>query len=308
MRKFIGLITLFVTFSFILSACANAAPTLDAGQAATQVAAQVEAQVSTRVAQAMAAFEATQRAQSTTLPIIPTIGSIPTLAPVNLPTVSLPGVATGVPCNATPANVGENYPDGTSIYINTSFNKAWSLKNMGTCTWNANYKIKFLSGDSMSGPSYKLFGANVAPGDAITLTLPLKTPGAAGTTTGYWGLYDDKDAFFGQVWVTINSVIVAPTSSAFGVTSVSITGALSTCIFSASITTNGGGSIKYHWVYSSNAGATYTTSVIAALTFTGAGTKIVTTHLPGALTYLVHMYIDTPNHVQFYHNTPFICT
>ena len=181
MRIISGSMILFVAFSLILSGCANT--TQDAGQIATQVAAQV--------AQALAAIEATQKAQ-------------PTLAPVNLPTVSQTGAPTSADCsNPPPLNLGETYPDGSSVYINTAFNKSWTLQNAGSCTWNANYKIKFVSGDAMSGPPLKLFGASVPPGGSITLTLPLKAPGKVGTTTGIWGLYDDKDNYFGWVSVVI---------------------------------------------------------------------------------------------------------
>jgi hypothetical protein len=130
MKKNLVNYSLFLAFSLILSACTNATPTQDPAQAATQFAAQVQA-----------AIEATQKAQSTSTP-----ENIPTVTP-------LPGVPTSVACNPPPLNLGENYPDGISVYINTAFNKSWTLQNTGTCTWNANYKIKFVpgSGDIMSG-------------------------------------------------------------------------------------------------------------------------------------------------------------
>jgi hypothetical protein len=305
MKKNLVIVSLFLAFSLILSACANAAPTQDPGQVATQVAAQVEAQVATRVAQAMAAFNATQKALPTIPPILPTVDLNPTLAPVNLPTLSLPGVPTSVGCNPPPNAMGENYPDGSTLYLNTAFNKSWAIQNAGTCTWNPNYKIKFVSGDAMSGPSFKLFGASVPPGGTITLTLPLKAPSGVGTTTGYWGLYDDKDVYFGRVWVTITAVTVSPTSSSFAVTSVAITGVLSTCTFTAAITTNAGGTVKYHWIIDN----VDTGIATDQLVFAGAGTKTSTTKtLPGATTYHVDLYIDIPNRVRYYHTAAFICT
>jgi hypothetical protein len=290
-------ISLFVAFSLLLSACTNAAPTQDPAQAATQVAAQVEAQVATRVAQAMTAFNATQKAQPTKPPILPTVGTNPTLATVNLPTVGpLPGVPTGVPCNPPPLNMGENYPDGTAIYINTAFDKSWTLQNAGTCTWNANYKIKFISGDAMSGPAFKLFGASVRPGESLKLTLPLKTPGAVGTTTGRWGLYDDKDAYFGWVSVVINSITVAPTSATFRVTSVVIAKNAGTCTFTATIAANAAGTVTYTW-YSSPAAISYTAGTTASLSYPGAGSQIVSSSLPIGTTN-VRLYV-VPNNQDF---------
>lgn len=297
MKKNLVINSLFLAFSLILSACANAAPTPDAGQAATQIASQVEAQVATRVAQALADLEATQKAQ-------------PTLAPVNSPTVSLPGVPTSVGCNPPPLAMGENYPDGTSVYINTAFNKSWTIQNAGSCTWNANYKIKFVSGNAMSGPAFKLFGASVPPGGIITLTLPLKTPNNIGTTTGYWGLYDDKDVLFGRVWVTINSSTGSPISTGFSVTSVNtrvdITGPVR-CppIFNltADIYANGAGTVTYYWALSNSSN-----SPTHTLTFGAAGTKtVVYDWNPGGPgTYWAKVYIDSPNH-QYFSAVNFSC-
>ena len=255
MKKILVMNSLFLAFSLILSACANAAPTQDPGQVATQVAVQVEAQVATRMAQALADLEATQKAKPTSTPFIPTVGVSPTLASVKTPTVlSLPGVPTGVACLATPRSEGESHPDGTTLYINTAFTKTWTISNQGTCTWNVNYKLKFVSGDQMGGPAFILFGASVPPWQTITLALPLKTTSSVGTSTGYWGVYDDKDVYFGRVWVTINRTTVAPTSASFAVTGVIITRGVGTCTFNASITANGAGTVTYYWRYYSGTG------------------------------------------------------
>ena len=297
MKKYLVSYSLFLAFSLILSACANAAPTQDPGQVATEVAAQVEAQLATRVAQAMAALAATQKAQTTSTPFIPTIGPNSTLASVKTPTVlSLPGVPTGVACNATPRSEGESHPDGTTLYINTAFTKKWALSNQGSCTWNANYKLKFVSGDQMGGPAFILFGASVPPWQSITLALPLKTTNSVGTSTGIWGLYDDKDVYFGRVWVTINRITVAPTSSVYAVTDVTITqSGTGTCTYNAAITTNGGGGVEFHWIIDGVAKPTIPTD-----DFTGAQTHAYTygTALSSG-DHIVHIYIDIPNHTEY---------
>jgi hypothetical protein len=284
MKKNLVMYSLFLAFSLILSACTNATPTQDPAQAATQFAVQIQA-----------AIEATQKAQPTSTPEF-----IPTITP-------LPGVPTSVDCNPPPLNLGENYPDGISVYINTAFNKSWTLQNTGTCTWNSNYKIKFVpgSGDIMSGPAFKLFGASVPPGGSITLTLPLKTPGKVGTTTGIWGLYDDKDVYFGRVWVTINSVTGAPISTDFSVTSVTTmvdnTSRISctpphTFNFIANIQTNGAGTVTYHWMRSD-----LTNSQTRTLIFNEAGTQTVvydwSEDTSGS--YWVKVFIDSPNNQAF---------
>lgn len=289
-------------FSLVLGACAApAAPTQDPAVVAATIAAQVESEVSTRVAQAMANVEATQRALPTVAPVIPTTSNIPTVAPLNLPTVALPGVATSVPCNATPTLLGENIEDGTDIYLNTSFTKTWTLRNEGSCTWNPNYKVKFLSGDAMSGPTSKSFGATVTPGNSLTISLPLKAPGGTGTYKGVWGLYDDKDVFFGQIWVEIDAVTVAPTSSAFAVTKIKFyQAAVPTCVIFADITTNGAGTVKFHWIEDGTNGN------IRSQTYNAAGTAISTWTMTTG-THTISIYVDVPNHATF-GGISFTCT
>lgn len=303
MRKISRITLTLLIFGLLLGACSNApASTQDPAQAAATMAAQVEAQVSTRVAQAMAGLQATQKAQPTSAPLIPTAGNIPTVAPLNLPTAELPGVATAVICNPPPWNVGENYLDGTNVVMNMAFNKKWTLMNAGTCTWNANYKIKFLSGDQMSGPTFKPFGVSVLPGGQITIVLPLVAPGGTGLTRGYWGLYDDKDTYFGRVWVEINAVAAAPTAA------IAVTSAVTTVnnaspgacpflfVFTSNVSTNGAGTVQYHWVRSdvANAGA-------GVLTYSAAGTQTISMNwnLGASGPSWVQLFIDSPNHQGF---------
>jgi len=294
MHKISRLTLTLLVLGLLLTACGGkSAPTQDPQAAAATQNAQVEAQVSTRVAQALANVEATQRAQPTSNPVIPTPGNIPTVAPLNLPTAAMPGVPTSVPCNATPTLLGENYPDGTDIYVNTPFKKSWTLRNEGTCSWNANYKIKFMSGDPMSGPTVQSFGATVAPGNSLTITLPLVAPSGTGTVKGIWGLYDDKDVWFGQVWVEIDVVTVKPTSKAFAVTNIKFYQETTpTCTIYADITTNAAGTVKFQWIEDS------TTKDMRSQVFSTAGT-ITSTYQMTSGTHPIYIYVDVPNHVTF---------
>jgi hypothetical protein len=311
MRKILVINSLLVAFSLVLTACtAAAAPTQDPNQLATQVAGLVDAQVATKMAQALAATQAQQAAQPTNTPMIPTLGPIPTLAPVNVPTLSLPGVATGIPCLATPRSEGENYPDGTSLYTNFAFTKKWTISNQGTCTWNANYKLKFVSGDQMGGPAFILLGKSVPPWQTITLELPLKTTSSVGTSTGYWGLYDDKDTYFGRVWVTINRITVPPTSTAFSVKGLTTTvdgpfPCPHTFTFTSSITTDRAGDVTYELQQP------YGTKVASdTITFSSASTQshTLTWDAPlGAATRTMWVYVSSPNN-QYFTSVDFTCS
>ena len=255
--------------------------------------------VATSVAQTVAALNAKQQTVPTLAPQIPTLAPAPTQTLPPYPTAVLPPTATPLPCNrALP--VSETYVDGTTFNINTNFNKSWRLRNGGTCTWNTNYKIAFMSGSGMNGPASKNFTANVAPGETIDLILPLKAPGTVGSYTGYWGLYGDDNLYFGKVWVSINTVNPV---AAFAVISAPTTvnnaapGACPfTFIFTANVKTNGAGTVTYHWTRDDGA-----SSAVQSLVFGAAGTQSVSYswNLGASGASWVKLYIDSPNHQYF---------
>jgi hypothetical protein len=267
-------------------------------------------QVATSVAQTVAALNAQQQTVPTLTPQIPTLGPAPTQTLQPLPTQVLPATATPLPCNWAKL-VSETVIDGTSININTNFNKSWRIRNAGTCTWNANYKIKFVSGDAMSGPASKNFSGNVAPGATIDLILPLKAPGTAGTYKGYWHLFGDDNVDFTNsygLWVSINAV----NPVAFAVTgvtpSVDTAGPIAcghAFVFTANITANGAGTVTYQWKFS-NGGSGATQSMV----FGAAGTlpAVPSNWSPSiAGPYWAQIYVDNPNH-QYFSKVNFSCT
>lgn len=303
MQKISRFTLTLLVFGLLLGACTNPpAPTQDPAVAAATMAAQVEAQVSTRVAQAMSNFMATQQAQPTPIPIIPTAASnIPTVAPLGLPTAALPGMPTVAACNATPILLGESVPDGTDVIINSSFTKSWTIKNMGTCSWNSSYKVKFMSGDQMSGPSAQSFGATVAPGNSLTISLGLKAPSGLGTYKGVWGFYDDKDVWFGQAWVEIDVVpSITSTSSAFAVTKITFSqqAAPYQCTILANITVSAAGNITFQWIEDAGL-ASERKSGIRTQAFSKAGSAPSSWDIASGAPRTVAIYVDIPNHATF---------
>jgi hypothetical protein len=175
---------------------------------------------------------------------------------------------------------------------------------VGACTWNTGYRLAFYSGNSLNAPAYVYLPYSVAPGGTVDVTVPMQAPASYGIYTGYWGLYTDANYIFGRVWVTITA---GSLPASFAVTGVSITGNLTTCTFSADISTNAAGTVTYYFRYSSNAGASYTNGSALPISFIGADTKTVSIPLPPSTTYLVHVYIDSPNHQEFGTAASFIC-
>ena len=266
------------------------------------IAPQDTGQVATSVAQTVAALNAQNNPAPTIGAQIPTQGPAPTQTLSPLPTLYLPPTATPLPCNWAKL-VSETYADGTSININTNFNKTWRIINAGTCTWNSNYRIAFFSGNGMGSPASKLFGHNVAPGQTIDLILPLKVPVTAGTYKGYWHLYSDSNVDFTTTYGIWASIIAVNPVGPFAVTGVSSTvnnAAPAACplpfVFTSTITTNTAGTVTYHWIRSDSA-----INAPQTKTFGAAGTQSVsyTWSLGASGSFWVQLYIDSPNHQAF---------
>jgi hypothetical protein len=149
--------------------------------------------------------------QPTPLPI-PTFTPTPTVqartsTPVTFSTVGTPVVQitpiTGTPTackdsalntdwtlNDVPYNftdVGKNRP----IPPNEHFTVSWSLKNIGTCTWDSSYVLAFVSGYRMArSASYPMVaeGATVAPGQGTIFNLSMVAPEKTGRFHSVWQL------------------------------------------------------------------------------------------------------------------------
>ncbi|MBM3136716.1 MAG: hypothetical protein FJZ98_00845 [Chloroflexi bacterium] len=152
----------------------------------------------TAVAQTVTAAAGTQANQV----LLPTTTISPTITQVIAPT------STPQPCNKAEF-VSETIPDDTSFNPNQSFTKTWRLRNVGTCTWNTNYKLVFFEGNQMNGPATKNLTQSVAPGEQVDFSVDLKAPASGGTYKGTWRVRDDNDqVFVFNIWVQIK--VTAP--------------------------------------------------------------------------------------------------
>mgnify|MGYP005832686989 CR=1 FL=1 len=89
------------------------------------------------------------------------------------------------------------YPDDSVVGRGETFIKVWRLRNIGTCTWNSNYALAFVSGDSLGGPRYVNLHGNVAPGQEVDISVTLTAPSKDGRYTGYWMLRNASGVLFG---------------------------------------------------------------------------------------------------------------
>lgn len=237
-------------------------------------------------------------------PTVPTATAtvpVPTLPPAVSPTSS---------CDAAAFVTDVTYPDGTEVNAGDPFTKTWRLKNVGSCSWTPSYAIVFAGGEAMGGPAAQSLVGNVNPGQTVDLSASLTAPAADGTHTGNWGLRNAAGVIFSHFYVQITVGAGGSTPAAFAVVHVTFTfstadnGSYQNCPnVIAHITTNGAGDVQYHFTRSDGAGAPVDT-----LHFAAAGSKDVSEawYLPtaaGTATRWIGIYIDSPNHQDFGHQT-----
>ncbi len=127
-------------------------------------------------------------------------GATNTFAPTETFAPTTTATATRVPilCNRAKFIQDVNYEDGTTVKSGASFTKTWRLQNDGSCTWNPDYRLVFVSGESMSAPNAVQFSnSSIAPNGTVDVSVNLKAPVSAGTYRGYFKLRASDGSTFG---------------------------------------------------------------------------------------------------------------
>ena len=88
-------------------------------------------------------------------------------------------------------------PDNTNIAAGDTFDKAWRLRNEGTCTWTTDYAVVFDGGNIMAGPPSAPLPSTVPPGSTVDVEISLTAPGSDGTHRGDWKLRSPDGVAFG---------------------------------------------------------------------------------------------------------------
>jgi uncharacterized repeat protein (TIGR01451 family) len=111
-------------------------------------------------------------------------------------------------------------PDNTTFVGNTAFTKTWQLKNTGTCTWDPNYAVTFVSGDPMSASYPVKINTTVAPGQKVNVSVNMVAPAVNGIYRGNWALKSSAGQVFAlgvnadvPFWVQIRVVGTGPTAT-----------------------------------------------------------------------------------------------
>jgi hypothetical protein len=88
-------------------------------------------------------------------------------------------------------------PDDTRLNPGASFEKAWRLRNVGTCPWTETYAAVFVSGHNLGSNAPQNLGARVAPGETVDVRVGLRAPLANGNYRSNWMLRNNSGALFG---------------------------------------------------------------------------------------------------------------
>ena len=158
------------------------------------------ADVENAVAETVAAIEAKEAI--VVIPTLPLLPTSTTMATEVVVVATATPATTKPPCNSATAK-DLTVPDDTKYTAGATFDKGWTFRNVGYCTWSSDFKLAFDRGDKMSGPDSKAIGVEVAPNGEVEVVLSLTAPSTAGKYRGYWMLQNADGADIGPVWVQI---------------------------------------------------------------------------------------------------------
>lgn len=90
-------------------------------------------------------------------------------------------------------------PDGTVVEPGQVFEKVWRIRNTGTTTWDAGYRVVSPSGDRMGGPDeVALARVPVAPGELAQVSIRLTAPTEPGLRRTTWQMRGSDGQLFGD--------------------------------------------------------------------------------------------------------------
>jgi hypothetical protein len=189
-----------ILFVFALTACGGDQPPADIDALYTAAAQTLGAQFTQ---QALSQPSATP---TFTLSLPPTAQLPSPTDPLVAPTATFTPTTASVPpvgptlsqCDVADFIDDITIPDGTEMAPGTVFTKTWRVKNIGTCTWNANYKVIFYFGEPMSiEKSFQLTTEEIENGENLNISINMTAPSVAGEYYSHWRMQNDKGEVFG---------------------------------------------------------------------------------------------------------------
>ena len=194
------ILTLIVLFGLILSGCRQVEPEIDVEAQRTGFAQTANAQgTQTAVTQPTA-----------TETVVPTPTLTHTPAPSNTPQLTPTDSEQVAPPPTGGSDVAQwlanDPPDNTPFGPGEAFTVTWTIENVGTSTWTANYYIEFASGDQMEAPEKVFLPYPVRPNTNVQISVDFIAPTATGTKQSNWKLVNANDNAFYDFYVIVDIV------------------------------------------------------------------------------------------------------
>ena len=104
------------------------------------------------------------------------------------------------PCTLSADYIADvTYPDDAVVAPGETFMKTWQIMNSGSCTWDADYTIYFVSGDNLGAPENASLtgGIEVPPGTIVNVSVQLTAPTEEGTYRSDFKFKDQTGKSFG---------------------------------------------------------------------------------------------------------------
>lgn len=96
-------------------------------------------------------------------------------------------------------------PDNTVMAPGEQFTKTWSVRNNGSCEWEAGFKLAFTTGDPLGGTTL-ILTEDISPGATTNLSIFMTAPADEGTYQSNWRMSGAGGAYFGDEMYTIIEV------------------------------------------------------------------------------------------------------
>ena len=138
----------------------------------------------------------TQVPTHTQLPTQTPVQNTATLNTLNQGVVYSSGSTTANGCYDAVYVSDVTIPDGTELAPGESFTKTWSLSNSGTCSWEDDFELVYVSGTDMDGEDTEI-SDTIYVGYSTTISVAMVAPTTEGTYYGYWRMADESGNLFG---------------------------------------------------------------------------------------------------------------
>ena len=122
----------------------------------------------------------------------------PAATATSAPQPTTPPVEPGKQCLQMDFIADVTIPTGTVVKPGEKFDKTWTIKNTGTCTWTTDFDLLLIGGEAFGSNKFGDVKTETPPGDILHITLyNLVAPQTEGTYYSYWMMSHPDGSRFG---------------------------------------------------------------------------------------------------------------